>query len=104
VSARSDDRYLYLAVEDSGQGIPAAKLQELNESLLEKKKKPVAKKAPPKKDGATMNNLGIENVNERLKLLYGTECGLSLESAEGRFTRVTLKIRKEGDNVSGFAV
>lgn len=38
------------------------------------------------------NDFGIHSVDSRLKLLYGEEYGLSIESKVGEFTRVTLRL------------
>jgi LytS/YehU family sensor histidine kinase len=45
--------------------------------------------------------IGMNNVNRRLKLLYGEMYGMSVESLEGAYTEVTLKlpIQKETPNV-----
>ncbi|ACL75356.1 sensor histidine kinase [Ruminiclostridium cellulolyticum] len=43
-------------------------------------------------NGQKSNDFGIYSVNSRLKLLYGDEYGLSIESKESEFTRVTLRL------------
>jgi sensor histidine kinase YesM len=43
----------------------------------------------------SLNNIGIANVDERLKLLYGESCGLFFESLRGKYTRVTVRILEE---------
>lgn len=40
---------------------------------------------------------GIKNVDERIKLEYGPDCGVSVESKPNNGTKVTLKIRKKED-------
>ena len=42
-----------------------------------------------------MSGIGIYNVNQRLKLVYGSEYGLSYESVEGLYTTVTIRIPLE---------
>ena len=44
-----------------------------------------------KKSG--FNNIGIANVNDRLKMYYGNNYGLRIESKIGLGTSVTLKIK-----------
>jgi two-component system sensor histidine kinase YesM len=68
-----------IIVEDDGKGIPAEHLSVINGLLKE-----------GKSDGNT--GYGIFNVNERIKLYYGAEYGLFLESVEDRYTRAILTI------------
>ena len=46
---------------------------------------------------------GVRNVNERIKLTYGAEYGLTIASKEGEGTKITVKIpvviRKGGLNL-----
>ena len=68
-----------IIVDDDGKGIPAEHLSVINGLLKE-----------GKSDGNT--GYGIFNVNERIKLYYGAEYGLFLESVEDRYTRAILTI------------
>lgn len=40
-----------------------------------------------------MTGVGLRNINERIKLVYGRECGLSFESEKGRYMKVTVRIK-----------
>ena len=42
-----------------------------------------------------MSGIGLPNVDRRLKLIYGEEYGLSVESQMGKFTQITVKIPLE---------
>jgi two-component system LytT family sensor kinase len=64
-----------ISVEDNGVGIPEDK----RDALFEK-------------GYGTGLGVGIYNVHERLKLLYGNEYGLTYSSVAGQGTRVTFKI------------
>lgn len=79
-----------ITVEDDGVGIPPAKLTELNELLAAGQSDPDS-------------GYGIFNVNERIKLYYGKEYGLMLESIEDTWTRATLvfpaQIVEEGEEL-----
>ena len=68
---------IWITVQDNGAGIPPEKLAELNELLAAGQSNP---------DSGS----GIFNVNERIKLYYGMEYGLMLESAQNEWTRATL--------------
>jgi two-component system LytT family sensor kinase len=67
-SRRADTR-LYLSVQDDGVGIPEAKLA----TLLDQ-------------------GIGISNVNERLKVLFGNDYRVWIDSSPGRGTRIEIEI------------
>ncbi|WP_070000346.1 cache domain-containing sensor histidine kinase [Cellulosilyticum sp. I15G10I2] len=75
----SGKKVLNLCIEDDGEGIGEEKLEVLNASL---------------RLGVTNSNegYGIYNVNERIKLYYGEEYGLILESEKGCWTKATIMI------------
>ena len=68
-----------IIVEDDGKGIGRERLEKINKLLEE---------------GKTDNNTGygIFNVNERIKLYFGAEYGLKLESEENVYTRAVLTL------------
>ncbi|SET22488.1 sensor histidine kinase [[Clostridium] polysaccharolyticum] len=76
VSCNTD---IFICVEDNGCGISDKKLEEIMESL---------------NDLETLDrtHIGVCNVNQRIKLQYGEDYGLTIETEEGNGTRVTLKI------------
>lgn len=75
----SQKQCLKLIVWDDGAGIPDDKLKTINQALEEGK--------TDHSDG-----YGIYNVNERLRLFYGEEYGLSYESEEGQWTKAVLML------------
>lgn len=79
----SEDGMMYLSVEDNGVGMDA----ETAKKILTRKSK----------------GYGVRNVNERIKLMYGAQYGLIIESKEGEGTKITVKIpvviRKGGLNL-----
>jgi two-component system sensor histidine kinase YesM len=56
---------------------------------------------------AARKSIGLENVNRRIKLLYGSSYGVEIESSYDEYTRVTVRIPDEQiqegdkDNVQG---
>lgn len=74
IIGRTDEGKIYLIVEDNGVGIEP----ELLESILEFKTR----------------GYGVRNVNERIKLFYGEEYHLQIESEVGRGTRSIITIPK----------
>jgi two-component system sensor histidine kinase YesM len=79
IEGRLEDSFLVLTVEDSGLGIN----QDMLKNILTHE---------GAKNKTSLNTMGIKNVHERLKLKYGEEAGLSFESIEGSFTRVTVRV------------
>lgn len=84
LSALEDGNYFSVIVEDTGIGMSREQIETIN-----------ARSGSGKRDGPWLNNIGIANVDERLKLLYGESCGLLYESRQGEYTRVTVRILKE---------
>lgn len=84
----SCDADIFICVEDNGCGISDEKLEEITESL---------------NDFETLDrtHIGVCNVNQRIKLQYGEDYGLTIETKEGYGTRVTLKIPVVNSNWDG---
>lgn len=72
IIGRKDDKNIYLTVEDNGVGIEP----EILSSILEFKTK----------------GYGVRNVNQRIRLYYGEEYCLKIESEEGKGTKCTINI------------
>ena len=82
ISAYRDDEYIVISVLDNGSGIPEDKLKTINENL---------------NIGKTKENksIGLLNVNKRLKIYYGNESGLEIDSKYGEYTNVIIKIKDD---------
>lgn len=76
---------LRIAVRDDGAGMDAAMLEEVNALLRGKRNR--------------TRHIGLFNVHRRLRLLYGDECGIAVESESGAGTtvRFALPARRPGD-------
>lgn len=70
---------LCIRVRDNGMGIEAARLEEIRHSL-------------ESSEYAQGTSIGIVNVNQRIKLHYGEQWGISLESTPGRGSIVTIRL------------
>lgn len=84
-AARSGDGSVLIRMRDQGCGIAAGKLTDLREQIgdMENRDRP--------------GSIGLRNVHHRLRRTFGEGFGLELESEEGVFTEVTLRIpEKEG--------
>lgn len=81
ISIRSwtEEGNLWIEVRDNGLGIEPTRLAELKKMLSGELIKPET------------TGIGIMNVNERLKLNFGNDYGLAMESVFGEWTTVTIK-------------
>ena len=69
---------LFLCVTDDGKGLSREKIDEILNSERKSEKR--------------LNKIGIYNVNRRIKLTYGQEYAIRIDSKEGCFTKVTVRI------------
>ncbi len=83
VNIKKEVEYLIYEIIDDGQGVD---IEELNRLLQEVKE--------------DNRGFGIKNVNDRIKLYFENDCGLSFYSKPGQGTKVVVKQRyiKEGEN------
>ncbi len=73
------ERMLYIDITDNGEGMDAENLENLQRAIQTK-------------DMGRTQSIGLYNINQRLKLLYGEEYALRIDSKTGRGTRVRLRI------------
>lgn len=76
VSSQNSD--LYIVITDNGMGIASDKLEEILRCNNSNK-------------GNHMSGIGLFNVNRRIKLTYGEEYGLTIESEIGKYTKIIIK-------------
>ena len=79
ISAWRENEDVFFSVRDDGKGIPPEALAEIKARLTE--------------DDVFHESIGIYNVNSRLKIVYGPDYRLQIESAEGCGTTVTVRTR-----------
>ena len=90
IHATTTNTKLFISIEDNGDGIAAEKLDEIREMLDNYEYESGSlKRSNAKKAGISLNN-----VNQRLKLYYGVEGGLTVNSIEGVGTTVEIVIPK----------
>lgn len=76
INIYSREENVIITIEDDGMGMSESKLSELKRKLEcynEKGK-----------------HIGVSNVHQRVKLKYGEDYGVKIDSVEGRFTRVEI--------------
>ncbi len=85
ISAALDDTCLTIQVYDNGKGMAPETLERLNEDL----------RRPPsftELGHRSRQHIGIKNIQSRIELYYGQGYGLTIESQEGSFTSIFIKI------------
>jgi two-component system sensor histidine kinase YesM len=88
INGRLENEQLSFEIIDDGVGIAAEKTALINAKI---------------DYASTSASIGIQNVNRRIQLYYGSEYGLEIESQLGKGTRVTLRLpcaQKEGGEAS----
>ena len=72
---------MLLTVEDNGYGMNDVDLEALNKSI----------NSPIRHDE---KSYGLKNLNQRIKLFYGSECGLTIKSAENGGLHIEILLKK----------
>ena len=83
--ARVNEGLLLLDVEDNGVGLTPFKLSKIQAMLAENAGEPILNET----------GFGLDNVNKRIKLYYGEQYGLSIQSHYRSGTQVTVAIPKQ---------
>ena len=78
IEAYQEGIYFYILIRDDGVGMDA----ETMEWLLDKPRD-------------IQGGYGVYNVQERIKINYGSDCGISYESRPGSGTAAILKLKKD---------
>lgn len=86
VEGRMAEENIMISIYDNGIGMPPEQVDCLNCEL-------------EKMDTRTLvtnvdKGIGLRNVNARIKNFYGQECGILVESLQGEYTRIQIRIRK----------
>jgi two-component system sensor histidine kinase YesM len=79
VTARRDADTLFIMVKDNGAGITVEKLSELRTSIKTNSNR-------------GLNNIGLSNIQERIRANYGPEYGLEINSIPAQGTEVLIKL------------
>ncbi|MCK9478446.1 MAG: histidine kinase [Firmicutes bacterium] len=86
LSASIKDESVVIVVEDDGRGMDSIQTDELNRRF-----------ALPNDEYFSSygtDRIGLENVNRRIKLIYGKQYGVFAESVQGLYTKITMTISK----------
>ncbi|MEX2104311.1 MAG: sensor histidine kinase [Bacilli bacterium] len=86
ICAQTYENELWIYVEDNGKGMDSRQADEMNAMLSDNPRIML--------DSPTKDRVGIYNVNSRIKLYYGNEYGISIQSApnEGTIVKIILPL------------
>jgi two-component system sensor histidine kinase YesM len=90
IKGREDGDYMVFDVRDDGIGMERATLERLQGALSRSEATFRAQRN---------GGFGLENVNARIRLYYGSDCGLTLVSDPDKGTIVTVTLRKDAAHV-----
>ncbi|GIO13268.1 hypothetical protein J19TS2_28230 [Cohnella xylanilytica] len=92
VVGRLDGAFLELSVADNGKGMTEERIEYIRSELGELRRRPIRLLSlhPEKND-----LFGLRNVMTRIRLCYGEEADLAIESREGEGTRTTVRLPLE---------
>ena len=85
LSAKVLEEVAYISIEDTGVGMDEKQLGAIRESLNEEI-------IHAELDGLVRKSIGMKNVNARLRLYFGEQYGIAIESALGKGTKITISI------------
>ncbi|WP_438348422.1 sensor histidine kinase [Paenibacillus sp. FA6] len=88
-----NDSLLVIEIRDDGAGVEPQMLTHLQVVLQGNSDTPIV---------TSKNGLGLENVHKRLQLHYGKGCGLSIDSEQGTYTCVTIRLPWKNVNLGGW--
>lgn len=80
ISVFQENTFLMLEVLDTGIGIDRKELEQLNAGLM---KPDIANK---------VGHIGLQNVNQRIRLFFGDGYGIHVDSQTGEWTRITIRL------------
>ncbi|WP_195421589.1 sensor histidine kinase [Faecalicatena contorta] len=87
VNGFTEGQFTFFIVADTGKGMTDEQLTALKEKLEQAASRPQSYSAP-----GTDGHIGLENVSNRIKLHYGSQYGIHINSEPDAGTRVTVKL------------
>ncbi len=91
IRAYATDQRTVVVVSDNGVGIAPDKLMRMQQALR------TSKRVEADRADERGNGIALNNVNQRIKLVFGGEYGLHIYSSEGRGTDIELWLPKTED-------
>lgn len=92
IDSRVENDQLHIVISDNGEGMDSPHLERVRTMLS------------VERQDQSYSSIGLLNIQERLKLNYGDDCGIRIDSIEKKGTQVTIMIPKaEVQDVQGSA-
>jgi two-component system sensor histidine kinase YesM len=94
IGAQVNNEVMRIEIADDGAGLSKVQTDELNRRIaLEEERQPQAESLAISAGVSSQGSgIGLLNVQRRIRMNYGREYGLQIESLEGQFTRVVIQI------------
>ncbi|WP_413375817.1 cache domain-containing sensor histidine kinase [Alkalihalobacillus sp. 1P02AB] len=93
INTREEENYVIVIVQDDGLGIDESRLKLLQDHLNLNKQNIVSKYL---RDDEKMFGIGLKNIYERMRLIYGDQLSMKIESKSNRGTVVTFRLPIKG--------
>lgn len=87
IAAAIDKEFLIIRISDNGAGMDEERLNAVNLSIVSEDAVDVQQKRG--------HGIGLRNVNERIRLVYGEQYGIYVESKKDEYTTVSMKLPSE---------
>lgn len=81
----------FIEITDAGKGMTAEEVEALRKKIA----------GEIETAGGSGNGIGLKNVQDRIVIAFGSQYGLSVDSQEGCFTKVTVRIPMKKKSVGG---
>jgi two-component system sensor histidine kinase YesM len=94
IYSTTKEYYFFIHIDDNGAGIEEGKLKSLNEELSQ-----ITSVDQIDESISISKSIGLINVNKRIKLKYGDDYGLSINSSEATGTQVIIKLPLMNDSI-----
>ncbi|MCY9668598.1 ATP-binding protein [Paenibacillus alginolyticus] len=92
IRACKKEDWMIIEITDNGAGMSEQKLGELHEKIVMEDAHFHMKYSTQASRENEGNGIGLRNVTQRIKMYYGNECGIEIQSLEGEFTRVMMTL------------
>jgi len=88
IKAYEGNSSLIIEIKDNGTGIKENELLELNNKIQSNYDKSIIEEKIKERS----NGIGLRNVNERIRLFYGFQCGVKIYSIKDNYTKVIIRL------------